>query len=178
MTTTESLTSALGVDAEEAEAILKSLSAPYVFGNPHIWYAAHVQDIGWMNPVRDNDIAGTTGEGLRLEALLLMGVGGQDAQGNAKPLRRITAQAHVQDLAWMDPVTATDGDFIMVGTVGRALRMEALRLSIASGSYCVNAHVQNKGWQQNPTCGVNGGTVEVGTTGKGLRMEAIQIFVF
>ncbi|MFD0280056.1 hypothetical protein ACFVHB_40090 [Kitasatospora sp. NPDC127111] len=175
--TTDSLASALGVDSEEAEALLKTASSGYVFGNPHIWYAAHVQGIGWMTPVRDNATAGTEGEGRRLEALLLMGTGGQDPQGNPKPLQQITAQAYVQNYGWMDPVIATDGDFIMVGTVGESLRMEALRLSIVSAVYCVNAHVQNIGWQ-GQRCSVNGGTVEVGTTGKALRMEAIQIFVF
>ena len=41
-----------------------SLAKDYI-----IEYRAHVQNIGWMNWVRDNAVAGTTGQGLRMEAI-------------------------------------------------------------------------------------------------------------
>ena len=34
-----------------------------------IQYQTHVQKIGWQNTVSDNAFSGTTGQGLRLEAL-------------------------------------------------------------------------------------------------------------
>ena len=34
-----------------------------------ISYSTHVQDIGWMNYVRNNELAGTTGQSKRLEAI-------------------------------------------------------------------------------------------------------------
>lgn len=34
-----------------------------------VWCEAHVQDIGWMRPVRDGETCGTTGRALRLEAV-------------------------------------------------------------------------------------------------------------
>lgn len=41
-----------------------SLAKDYI-----VEYRAHVQNIGWMNWVRDNAVAGTTGQGLRMEAI-------------------------------------------------------------------------------------------------------------
>jgi uncharacterized protein YjdB len=34
-----------------------------------IRYAAHVQDIGWQNPVVDGQTSGTTGQAKRMEAI-------------------------------------------------------------------------------------------------------------
>jgi uncharacterized protein YjdB len=34
-----------------------------------VWYRAHVQGIGWTKWVRDGALAGTTGRGLRTEAV-------------------------------------------------------------------------------------------------------------
>ena len=59
-------------------------------GPKHIWYAAHVQDVGWQTPVRDGGFAGTTGQSKRLEALALLVVG----------CRGIAAVAHVQNIGW------------------------------------------------------------------------------
>src|ERR1044072_6656951 len=55
-------------------------------------------------------------------------------------------------------------------------------LTLASKAYmaeackavCVNAHVQNIGWQ-GWRCGRSGWPVEVGTTGQALRVEALAI---
>lgn len=74
-----------------------------------------------------------------------------------------SASAHVQEIGWMSPVTEPN----TVGTTGRSLRMEAIRIS-GGGSY--RAHVQNIGWQN----WVADGAV-AGTTGRSLRMEAIQV---
>ena len=37
-----------------------------------VMYKAHVQDVDWMNWVRNGEVAGTTGEALRLEAFKAM----------------------------------------------------------------------------------------------------------
>ena len=36
-----------------------------------VWCQAHVQDLGWLPPVRDGEVCGTTGRALRLEAVRL-----------------------------------------------------------------------------------------------------------
>ena len=58
-------------------------------GTP-ICYQAHVQKLGWQSVVCDGDVAGTTGQALRLEALSI-GVAG---------VGTVCAQAHVSDIGW------------------------------------------------------------------------------
>jgi uncharacterized protein YjdB len=132
----------------------------------HICYAAHVEDIGWQQPVCDGAIAGTTGQGLRMEALdiVVSGVGG------------VCAAAHVQNVGWQPVTCAVDNVNVVVGTTGQGLRMEALDISAASGSVCADAHVQNIGWQ-GWVCAASPSFAMVGTTGQGLRMEAVQLTV-
>lgn len=146
---------------------LASREPERLVGPRHIWYAAYIQHWGWQLPVRDGLPAGTTGLGLRMEALAIMVSGTPE----------IRASAHVQHLGWLAEVRGREGDFIFVGTIGQSLRMEALRLGINDGTICASAHVQQKGWM-DWFCSPTGGTVEVGTTGKSLRMEAIQLGIY
>lgn len=39
--------------------------------NKKITYQAHVQNIGWMQWVNNNEVAGTTGQSRRLEAFII-----------------------------------------------------------------------------------------------------------
>jgi len=75
---------------------------------------------------------------------------------------------HVQDKGWLN--YTSDGN--ITGTVGEALRMEAMkiRLKNASGTIWYKAHVQDVGWQD----WVSNDTV-AGTEGKLKQMEAIKI---
>lgn len=130
----------------------------------HICYSAHVQDIGWQPTVCDGTVAGTTGQGLRIEALAIEteNVGG------------FCAQAHVQNIGWQAPVCQPDGIVATVGTTGEGLRMEALIIGVSSGQVCADAHVQDIGWQ-GTVCATSPARAQVGTTGQGLRMEAITM---
>ena len=79
-------------------------------------------------------------------------------------------QSHVQNLGWRPFVDSGQ----ISGTVGRALRMEALNLSLqnstgVTGSVTGNAHVQNLGWSGWKS------TSLLGTTGRSLRLEAVQL---
>lgn len=76
----------------------------------------------------------------------------------------ISYNGHVQNIGWQSSVS--NGE--TAGTVGQALRLEALRFSTSGQT--VRAHVQNIGWQNYST-----GATTIGTTGLALRMEAIQI---
>ena len=81
--------------------------------------------------------------------------------------RFLAGQAHVQSVGWMDRVggeTATG----TIGTIGRALRMEAIRLDGMPLS--VRAHVQDLGWT-----GWVGPHQVAGTTGRALRLEAVRV---
>lgn len=124
-------------------------------------YRAHVQNIGWQSYVSNGETAGTTGSGLRVEALSLKveGVNGG-----------IRYRAHVQNVGWQG--WRTDGDDC--GTTGRGLRVEAVQIELtgaATSDYDIyyRTHVQNVGWT---SWSKNGATS--GTTGRGLRVEAVQ----
>ncbi len=79
-------------------------------------------------------------------------------------------QAHVATIGWQASVS----DGATAGTTGRALPLEALRLSVAgdrlSGDILWRGHVQNIGWQPWTTS-----ASPVGTSGLGLRLEAFEV---
>lgn len=77
----------------------------------------------------------------------------------------VTGAGHVQDIGWTAPTAGT------IGTTGRALRLEAIRLS---GPVYVTAHVQNVGWMRTVNM-LDGDGVYAGTTGRALRLEAIRV---
>jgi uncharacterized protein YjdB len=83
----------------------------------------------------------------------------------------VTYQAHVQNTGW-EPNWVSDGQ--EVGTEGKALRLEALKIKLvnapAEASIKYEAHVQNVGWQNWVSNGL-----EAGTDGQSLRVEAIKI---
>jgi len=133
--------------------------AQSVSAQPEFNYQVSVQDIGWMPPVKEGEIAGTVGESRRLEALQIHFAGG------------IKYRAHVQDIGWQDWVY--EGG--IAGTVDESRRMEAIKIQMVGRTtqyYDVyyRVHMQDYGWtgwaRNGEPCG---------STGAGMRMEAIQI---
>lgn len=125
-------------------------------------YTTDVQDRGWQGTFTDGQVAGTTGQSLRIEALKINLV-------NAPNGASIKYQAHVQNVGWQSP--AYDGG--LSGTTGQALRIEAIKISLVNlpgYSVIYRAHVQNIGWQP----WTEDGSL-AGTEGLSLRIEAIQI---
>ena len=84
----------------------------------------------------------------------------------------VDSQTHVQNVGW-EFDQARFGN--VSGTVGQALRLEAIRLNLSNstdgGSVQYRTHIQNIGWEKN---WASDGAVS-GTSGRGLRLEAIQI---
>ncbi|MFT4258240.1 CAP domain-containing protein [Microbacterium sp.] len=121
----------------------------------------HVQTLGWI------DGGGTTGRGLRVEAMMVT---------QTQSSTTICARAHVQNIGWQAAqCTSGVGTSITVGTTGRALRMEALQLWSPQIAVRAQAHVQNIGWQAVQTASGAGAKIIVGTTGKALRVEALRL---
>lgn len=120
-----------------------------------IKYRAHVEDIGWQDWVSDDEVAGTTGESKRMEAIQI------DA-----PFE-IEAQAHIGDIGWVD-YGKINKDTI-IGTVGESRRLECLRFK---GKFRYRVHLQNYGWTPYTEAD---GVCTLGTVGEYLRIEAIQI---
>ncbi|MBR0384104.1 MAG: VWA domain-containing protein [Eubacteriaceae bacterium] len=128
-------------------------------------YQANVQNIGWQPAVRNGAVAGTTGQGLRMEGLTVK-LENQLQDGN------IEYRAHVQNVGWEDK-WKTDG--AKAGTQGKGLAMEALQIRLIGNMaffYDVyyRVYAQNVGW-----LGWAKNGAEAGTAGYGYRLEAAQV---
>lgn len=138
---------------------IKSVSADQV----SIEYQTHIQKIGWQNYVSENQMAGTTGRSLRLEAIKIKL--GSDIEGSIK------YQTHIQNIGWQNWVENDK----MSGTEGRSLRLEAIKIELTGElkeKYDIyyQVHIEKIGWQDWVKNGVM-----AGTTGRSLRLEAIRI---
>lgn len=89
------------------------IEALKIFADFPIKYRVHVENKGWMDFVSNEEMAGTTGKGLRVEAIEI------------ESEKELVVTAHIQNLGWQ---TSIVGKQIKIGTEGRALRLEALKL--------------------------------------------------
>ena len=78
-------------------------------------YRVHIQDIGWSDWVQNGQIAGTTGESKRIEAIEI------------KSNKMLEVQEHIQDIGWMP---SSKGTNIRIGTEGKSLRIEAFKINL------------------------------------------------
>lgn len=132
--------------------------------NTKFSYQVHGQNYGWQSPKVSGQIAGTTGQSKRIEAIRAS-IRDTNLQGN------VSYRAHVQGIGWQNTVY---NDAIS-GTVGQSRRLEALRISIngeISRFYDVyyRGHVEGKGWLAWTK---NDGII--GSTGASKRLEAIEV---
>mgnify|MGYP004517055925 CR=1 FL=1 len=128
-----------------------------------VTYRTHVENIGWQDYVKNEEIAGTSGKSYRLEGINIKLIGNNDSN------LKIKYQVHVQNIGWQD--WKTDGE--MAGTQGLCYRLEGIKIKLESTeeySVMYRVHVQNIGWQDWKTDGEM-----AGTQGQSLRLEAIQI---
>lgn len=126
-------------------------------------YRTHCQTHGWLDPVSDGSLSGTSGEAKRLEAIEI------DVDSNLEG--SIKYSVHCQTHGWMDPVT--DGK--MAGTSGEAKRLEAITIDLTGQlkeyyDVVYRVHCQSYGWLD----WVKNGEV-AGTSGQSKRLEAIEI---
>lgn len=137
--------------------------------NNQLWYRAHCQNLGWLDPVHDGQTAGTTGFSARLEALLIDLRTIREKYTDAK----LSGDFHVQNIGWVhldniEPDT-------LIGTIGKSLRLEAFKLhleGVPGKKLYYEAHVQDIGWQ-----GVRKDGEMAGTTGQSKRIEAVRIWL-
>ena len=131
---------------------------------PLLTYKAHCQLVGWQKDVKEEAIAGTTGEAKRLEALV---INLKDFSGK----NGIQYRAHVADIGWQEWKISGK----TAGTTGQSKAIEAVQIQLSlSLSNCFDIyyrlHVAEKGW-----LGWAKNGAIAGTTGGGIRAEAIQI---
>lgn len=133
-------------------------------GNFRVKYQVHVQYRGWMDVCHDGDIAGTTGQSLRLEAL---------AVEPLIPNIGIEVNGHVQNIGWQ----GWRMRHYASGTSGGDLRLEAAQMrlnGVDADKYDIyyRMHIQSIGWLD---WSKNGEIA--GSTGCSLRCEAIQVLI-
>lgn len=134
-----------------------------------LWYRAHCQNLGWLDPVHDGQTAGTTGFSTRLEALLIDLRTIREKYPDAK----LSGDFHVQNIGTLH-LDNIEHDTIL-GTIGKSLRLEAFRLhltGVPDKKLYYEAHVQDIGWQ-----GVRKDGEMAGTTGQSKRIEAVRIWM-
>ncbi len=127
---------------------------------------AHVENDGWEGWVKEGQIAGTTGEGKRLEAI-------RAKVENAYANGDVEIQAHVEDDGWQNWKDSSK----YAGTVGKSKRIEAVRMQLTgdlANLYDIwyRVHVQTIGWMAWTKNGL-----AAGTTGVSGRMEAVEVFL-
>lgn len=160
-------------------------------------YSVHTRGNGWMNQRCDGDIAGTTGQNRRIEAIKLW-----LKKGTIK-----SVTVHVKgdgDKTYNNPTKDT-----VIGTTGQKKRIEAIKIEsdtplryrvhqktygwsgwknkgefagvkgkskqieaveIYEPKFLVRGHIQSYGWSSYV-----GEKEQIGTTGKNKRLEALQI---
>ncbi|MGW7030726.1 hypothetical protein ACWGFX_26630 [Streptomyces xanthophaeus] len=132
-----------------------------------ICYKAHVQNVGWEEPLAcDGQQAGTTGQARHIEALAIQ----------SKGVGQLCVFAHVQNQGWDDEPSCTDydGQMVVVGTVGQNRPIEAIYVSVELGGVAAKAHLRNHGWTDWTEYNRY---VSIGTTGENRPMEAIKLAV-
>lgn len=131
---------------------------------PDIKVKAHVQDLGWLAPVGDGEVAGTTGKGYRMEGVQIQC---PDLLGG----NGIQYRAHMEDEGWQGWKNSGD----TAGTIGKSKRMEAIEIKLTgalAGTFDIyyRAHCADYGWLGWACNGES-----AGTTGGSKQMEAVQV---
>ncbi|SEP87582.1 Uncharacterized conserved protein YjdB, contains Ig-like domain [Lachnospiraceae bacterium RM5] len=161
-------------------------------------YRTHIQSKGWEKSyIKDGDISGTVGKGLRLEAIQIV------LDGEISSYYDVNYRVHTEKFGWLE--WAQNGQ--RAGTAGYGYRLEAIQIKLAekkdeffsdytsygypikefklidnklvSSYYDKNSipnviykvQVQSIGWEKNY---VSSGETS-GTVGKSKRLEAIKI---
>jgi len=132
--------------------------------NPSVVYSTHVQGYGWLDPVSNGKISGTSGEAKRLEAIKI-------SLQNAPYSGGISYKTHVQSYGWLSNVS----DGAISGTSGEGKRLEAIQISLTgemATHYDVyyRVHAQSYGWLDWAKNGQSAGTLALSK-----RLEAIEI---
>lgn len=163
------------VYGEEEKEIMPEQYPGSTVNNAGLAYRAHCQNAGWFPAVRDGQTAGSCGFAARMEAIKIRPPKGW----------KLEVCAHIQNEGWKRYIVdgnvegsgegSSTGDPI-IGTTGKALRMECLIIRVLERPKGDNrklyfrVHKQNYGWL--------GWTEEgfaSGSDGESLRLEAIQM---
>ena len=136
-------------------------------------YSLHMQRIGWQEFKNDGDVAGVPNGSLRAEGIKINIVSDDETIKNMKSL--VSYCAHVQGQGWQEWVS--DGE--IAGTVGKALRMEAVKIKLNAEiekDYDIyyRVYAKNFGWLSWAKNGEIAGTVGMATTIEGIQIKIYE----
>jgi uncharacterized protein YjdB len=131
-------------------------------------YQVHVEGYGWTKWKKNGQVAGTTGESRRCEAIRFRLI---DKPENEEIF--LHGNAHVENIGWLGFVPENE----VCGTTGQARKLEALQFSLVgkdADKYSINfrSHSQDLGTQDWAKDGEF-----TGSEGAGLRIEAVQMIL-
>ena len=126
---------------------------------PDISYKVHIAQKGWQECKENGEVAGTKGESLGIEAFV------------AEADIPIWYKGHMQDEGDIpkEKEWLTNGE--MLGSTGKAKRLEEITLRCDSHKLKVSAHVEGIG----DVFYKEGNLIVIGTRGRALRLEALTI---
>lgn len=145
---------------------LTALSVDELSSVAEIDYEAHVSEQGWQGSVSDGEVAGTTGQGLAIEAMAI-----NLPDNELFNSSNVNYSVQCQNIGWVNQVS--NGQ--VAGTIGQGLHAEAFSINLdgpAAQTYDVYYRVHSSyfGWLD----WAKDGQV-AGTTGINVPAEAIQI---
>ena len=134
-----------------------------------LWYRAHCQDVDWLDPVHDGQVAGTVGFGLRMEAIKITPPEGWV----------LDVALHIANVGWKHYKGIENGikDPVM-GTTGKSQAIESVLIRVVSRpandkrKLYFRVHQAGTGWKAWTKEGFASGS-----DGLSIPLEAIQMKV-
>ena len=169
------------IEAVQIKLVKKDESAPGSTASPYVaietkdttvenptndvLYSTHVENVGWQGYVKNGDVAGTSGQSLRLEGIKIK-------LQNKGYTGSIEYRTHIQNDGWESSWKSDDN---LSGTSGQSLRLEAIQIKLTGEiaehfDVYYRVHCENIGWMGWASNGQY-----AGTSGYSYRLEAIQI---
>lgn len=134
-----------------------------------LWYRAHVQDLGWCDPVHDGQVAGTVGFAKRLEAIKITPPEGWV----------LDVAVHVATVGWKHYRGIENGVHDpIIGTVGKSQAIESVLITVKQRpnddkrKLKFRVHQAESGWKAWTKEGFASGS-----DGLSIQLEAIQMKV-
>lgn len=142
-----------------------------------LYYRAHVTNYGWLDWAKNGEAAGTQGYAYTLQAIevRILPAGSTAPENNGYKdtfvgKLSIYHKEYVQNRGW----SASAGIESIIGTTGKNLNLDALRLS-TNGVYDIgiaySAHVRNIGWMDYVSDDATAGLVRDGYTIEGIKIH-------
>lgn len=137
-----------------------------------IFYQAHCKDIGWCDPVRDGQTAGTEGFDLRMEALRI----------NPPKGWNLFARLHIENVGWVSYYDIVHVDNIenakVLGTTGESKQIESIIIGVSKRPKNSNSILRFRVYQEQKCwkAWTDEGDAS-GSDGLHMRLEGIQIML-